>query len=226
MNCLSNCCLSQQNDSVECVWKICRSYPSECYGVKCTCRCVCVGVCVYVCVRTYTCLHVWVSVLCATIRLNPQLSLTGLAEWTAEVYHCLLIFLWFPSAHQGRTFCEWPQWESLLAGPGLTYLRGFKASRHPSFCVRKSQISQSYQGQQMLPSLLPVCEKIQFDCFSSEALRDQSNQWITADSRVEQQQASPLWHCGGRGISVSSVVNFFVKLNKWNHWHFVLPLPL
>lgn len=29
--------------------------------------------------------------VCATIRLNPQLSLTGLAEWTAEVYHCLLI---------------------------------------------------------------------------------------------------------------------------------------
>ena len=39
--------------------------------VVCGCVCVCV---------------------CATIRLNPQLSLTGLAERTAEVYHCLLIF--------------------------------------------------------------------------------------------------------------------------------------
>lgn len=48
------------------------------------------GVCVrilYLCARTL----VSVSVVCAIIRLNPQLSLTGLAEWTAEVYHCLLI---------------------------------------------------------------------------------------------------------------------------------------
>lgn len=49
------------------------------------------GVCahiLYLCARTL----VSVSVVCAIIRLNPQLSLTGLAEWTAEVYHCLLIF--------------------------------------------------------------------------------------------------------------------------------------
>ena len=49
--------------------------------------CVCVCVCVCVCEHTL----VRVTVVCATIRLNPQLSLTGLAEWTAEVYHCLLI---------------------------------------------------------------------------------------------------------------------------------------
>jgi len=40
----------------ECVWKIHRSYPQQCYGVKCTWRCVCVCVCV--CAHT----RVWASV--------------------------------------------------------------------------------------------------------------------------------------------------------------------
>lgn len=81
MNCLSNCFLSQQNDSVECVCgRSADLILKNVMGLS-----VLRGVCV--CARTL----VWVSVLCATIRLNPELSLTGLAEWTAEVYHCLLI---------------------------------------------------------------------------------------------------------------------------------------
>jgi len=88
-----------------------------------------------VCVWIYTCLRVLVSLVCATIRLNPQLSLTGLAEWTAEVYHCLLIS---SDSHQPirAGHSEWPQWESLLwAGVNvlwLTYLRSFKAGAHLS----------------------------------------------------------------------------------------------
>lgn len=108
-----------------------------------------------VCVCTHT--HFWVSVLCATVRLNPQLSLTGLAEWTAEVYHCLLISTDSHQPIRAGHSVGGPSGNQ-CCGPGLTYsivanVSECLRSRHPSFRVRKSQISQSYQGQQMLLSL-------------------------------------------------------------------------
>lgn len=77
-----------------------------------------VCVCVYVC--THTSLSVWVSVVCATIRLNPQLSLTGLAEWTAEVYHCLLISSDSHQPIRAGHFLSGPSGNH-YCGPGLTY---------------------------------------------------------------------------------------------------------
>lgn len=85
-----------------------RSYPWECYEVKCTLRCVCACVCV-------------------TIRLNPQLSLTGLAEWTAEVYHCLLIS---SDSHQAIRAGHSVSGPGGTRRSGSTYLRGFKAGAH------------------------------------------------------------------------------------------------
>lgn len=166
--------VSTKWQQTECARKIYRSYPQNCYWVKCTLILggVCLGGCVCVCVYP-----LGVSVVCATIRLNPQLSLTGLAEWTAEVYHCLLISSRFPSAHQGRTFCERPQWESRRRA-GVNVSETLQ-SRCPSFCVMKSQISQSYLGQQMHLSLSPSEWKIQSDSISSGRLRDQSNRWIS-----------------------------------------------
>lgn len=113
-------------------------------------------------IRTWMCVraHIRLSLsISAPIRLNPQLSLTGLAEWTAEVYHCLLIssdsHQPIKAGHSVSCPCGSHCW-----GPGVnalwpTYLK--LQSRCPSFCVRKSQISQSYLGQQMLLSFpLPV----------------------------------------------------------------------
>lgn len=59
------------------------------------------GLSVLVCVHACACLvHVHLGV-CDSVRPFDEapagLSLTGLAEWTAEVYHCLLIlFFFFP----------------------------------------------------------------------------------------------------------------------------------
>lgn len=97
------------------------------------------------------CVCVSVCALCVTIRLNPQLSLTGLAEWTAEVYHCLLIS---SDSHQPIRAGHSVSGPRGTSRSGSTYLRGLQ-SRRPSFRVRESQISQSYQRQQMLSSLLP-----------------------------------------------------------------------
>lgn len=83
-------------------------------------------------------------------------AITNRISWVDSRSLSLLIdFLRFPSVHQGRTFCEWPQWESLPRGRANVSEGGFKAGR-PSFCVRKSQISQSYHGQQM-PLSRPAC---------------------------------------------------------------------
>lgn len=138
MNCLSNCCLSQQNDSKG----VCAE-DLQILSIRMLCEVKCTRRCVF---------SVWWSVVCATIRLNPQLSLTGLAEWTAEVYHCLLIST---DSHQPIRAGHSPSGSS---GNQLLFawlnVSGTLQSSHP----RKSQISQSYQGQQMLPSF-PSCVK-------------------------------------------------------------------
>lgn len=71
-----------------------------------------VCVCLYtVSVRTHPCLRVC-SVCNHSIKST---AITNGISWVDSRSLSLLIdFLWFPSAHQGRTFCEWPQWESLL----------------------------------------------------------------------------------------------------------------
>lgn len=71
-----------------------------------------------VCVSAHT--LVSVSVVCATIRLNPQLSLTGLAEWTAEVYHCLLISSDSHQPIRAGHSVSGPSGNH-CCGPGLTY---------------------------------------------------------------------------------------------------------
>lgn len=134
-------------------------------------------VCVCVHIRSSQCLTV-----CGVCNHSiKSTAITNRISWVDSRSLSLLIdFRWFPSAHKDGTLSEWPRWESLLWA-WVNVLRANISetlqSRRPSFCVRKSQISQSYQGQQMLPSLLPVW-KIQFDSISSEALRDQWNQWI------------------------------------------------
>lgn len=70
------------------------------------------GVCariLYLC--TYACLRVC-SVCNHSIKST---AITNGISWVDSRSLSLLIdFFWFPSAHQGKTFCEWPQWESLL----------------------------------------------------------------------------------------------------------------
>lgn len=106
------------------------------------------------------CVHIHISECLYCVQpLNPQLSLTGLAEWTAEVYHCLLISTDSHQPIRAGHSVGGPSGNQ-CCGPGLTYsivanVSERLQSRHPSFRVRKSQISQSYQGQQMLLSLLP-----------------------------------------------------------------------
>lgn len=90
------------------------------------------GECVNVCC-TYTCLSVC-SVCNHSIKST---AITNRISWVdCRSLSLLIDFLWFPSAHKGRTFCEWPQRESLLwACVNVfwpTYLRGFKAGTHPS----------------------------------------------------------------------------------------------
>ena len=136
MNCSSNCCLSQQNDDVracvnECVWSAADLIHENVMGFKCTLRCVCVCVC---------------------NNSIKSTAITNRISWVDSRSLSLLIdFLWFPSGHQGRTFCEWPRRDPPLR---LNISAGLQ-SRRPSFRVRESQISQSYQRQQMLSSLLP-----------------------------------------------------------------------
>lgn len=65
---------------------------------------------VIMCARTYTCLCVW-SVCNHSIKST---AITNRISWVDSRSLSLLIdFLRFPSVHQGRTFWEGPQWESL-----------------------------------------------------------------------------------------------------------------
>lgn len=135
----------------------CRSYPWECYEVKCTLRCV----------RTR---------VCVCNNSIKSTAITNRISWVDSRSLSLLIdFLWFPSGHQGRTFWEWPRrdpplWLDISAG-----LQG----RPPSFHVRKSQISQSYQRQQMLSSILPG-EKYSL---STSQVKDSRINWINGRVR-------------------------------------------
>lgn len=124
--------------------------------------CVCVNECVW---SAADLIHenvmrlsvLWGVSVCVSARTvcNDSIKSTAITNrisWVDSRSLSLLIdFLWFPSGHQGRTFCEWPRRDPLL---WLNISAGLQ-SRHPSFRVRESQISQSYQRQQMLSSLLP-----------------------------------------------------------------------
>lgn len=119
------------------------------------------------CVRTHTHLSRCLSVcsVCATIRLNPQLSLTGLAEWTAEVYHCLLISSDSHQPIRARTFSEWPQRDSPpWAGVNTLWpLFFWDASKQApiSLCQAKSNKSKLSGGNRCSRHSF-LCEK-QFD---------------------------------------------------------------
>lgn len=146
--------------------------------------------------------------MCVCNNSIKSTAITNRISWVDSRSLSLLIdFLWFPSGHQGWTFCEWPRRDPLL---WLNISAGFQ-SRRPSFRVRESQISQSYQRQQMLSSLLPG-EKYSL---STPHVKDSRinlinglviwQRWVTA--------SYPGGSGGLRDITVSHVIDVFVKVN-------------
>ena len=68
------------------------------------------GLCACVCVHTH--LSQCLSVCSVCNHSIKSTAITNRISWVDSRSLSLLIdFLWFPSAHQGRTFSEWPRWE-------------------------------------------------------------------------------------------------------------------
>lgn len=130
-------------------------------------------------------------------------AITNRISWVDSRSLSLLIdFLWFPSAHQGWTFCEWPQrdeplWLNISAGA---------SKQTPIFsCQGKSNKSKLSAATDALVS--PPGWKIQFEYIWSERLEDQFNQW--ASEMAERRNSESPRRL--QDITVSHVVDVFLK---------------
>lgn len=91
MNCLSNCCLSQQNDLRMSVEDLQILSIRMLWGLSCTWRCVCVCLCNH--------------------SIKPTAITNGISWVDSRSLSLLIDFLWFPS---GQLSASGPRWESQL----------------------------------------------------------------------------------------------------------------